>query len=138
MTPRQRSARGLRGTIGYISALLLFALCCGPAEGRTEAADAAPAHTDAVAAYLDQIADRVVQQPGYQELIREKGRRVLLQVIVKTGGQLDYVMVDHSSGSSAFDTLAMALVRQAQPFGELPNVLSNKGWFAFILSMPLP
>ncbi len=129
MMRRPRDVTMRRTRVWLLSILLAMSAC-----------RAVPAQAeDAVAAYVDQIAQRIAQQPGYQELIGGKQRlRAFLQIAVTTGGQLDYVAVDLSSGDSKFDQAAMALVYQTQSFGELPHALVEQSWFVFILSIPLP
>ena len=108
---------------------------------------AAPSSQEAVVDYLDQIARRVEQQPGYPQLIAasivKKNKRItylrtLVKVAVTSGGYLNDVSVDLSSGDHAFDQSVLELVRQAQPFGEMPPVLVEQGRLVFILSVPIP
>ena len=121
----------------WLAALLLLLSAFGATTLRTQVVAATPSSQEAVVDYLDQIAQRVAQQPGYQKLIRGAHRRVLVKITVTAGGKLDDVTIDLSSGDRAFDKSVLALVRQAQPFGELPRVLVDKGWLVFILTIPI-
>jgi TonB family protein len=123
------------------------------AVARAEHPAATAAGREAVQVYLDQIARRVAQQRGYEQLVavagvtasskkkkkkRAEELRVLVKITVTTGGRLDYVEIERSSGDLGFDESAMELVRQAQPFGELPEALVRRGWFVFVMALPLP
>ena len=137
----------IRRSRGWLAALLFMLPVFGAATIKTQLASGASAVHDAVADYLDQIADRVTQQPSYAQFVaataakkdkRAARLRVLVKITVTLGGKLDYVEIERSSGDPAVDQSALELVRQAQPFGELPPVLLDRGWLVFILPLPLP
>ena len=134
-------------TRAWLTASLLMLFAFGAVTIMTQIVKATPSSQDEVVNYLDQIAQRVEQQPGYQQLVsiatakksaRQKHLRTLVTITVTTGGRLRDATVNLSSGDRAFDQSALALVRRAQPFGELPPVLTKRGQLVFVLPVPLP
>ena len=93
---------------------------------------------DVVLAYIDHVARRVAQQPGYAPLVGGTRLHVRLKLTIVAGGQLRDAAIDLSSGDAGFDQAALALVRDAQPFGALPPTLAEHGRLVFVLSVPLP
>jgi periplasmic protein TonB len=76
--------------------------------------------SDKASAYLDRVEQKIMA--GWKLPPQSNGLKVVLRMQLEKSGKISQVRVEKSSGNKTFDESAVAAVRKANPFPNVPEI----------------